>query len=398
MENYEVINYKNGDSDIEIVVMPSDHSAWLSMVELTKLFNVSQRTIERTLRSVNKDGNSTSDKNDTSSDTTSDNFSLIRFENGKKITRKIRHYSMEIVRQLSQKFGAKKYTNLRQFLNNYFDKSESNFSEIIIYDNGYVRIPLEVSKTQQTIWATQEQISSLFETTQPNVSMHIKNIFEDEELNESSVYKKSLYTGQDGKQYFVSFYNLDLVLAVGYRIRTSKAIAFRNWVSSVLKDFMIEGSAINEQRCLECKSSIINLSERVYHLEQHYGKEISYFKGDELRGFIEIKRFLETAKHEILIVDNYFGHEFDEILSKLTVEKTIITNPQNHKIESCENYTVIKTNFVHDRYLMVDDVWYHFGGSFKDVGESLSTGHLFTDQKLIEFIKSYKKKNNKEVK
>lgn len=163
MENYKVINYKNGDSNIEIVVIPFNHTAWISKSELAKLFNISIRTINMHLYKLNEAKNRTSDKTDSTSDKnvatrepTRENFSLTRIENGRKIARKIKHYSIEIVTQLDEKYRSKNGFYLMQFLNNYFDQSINNLNEIIIYDNGYVRIPLEVSKTQQTIWATQE--------------------------------------------------------------------------------------------------------------------------------------------------------------------------------------------------------------------------------------------------
>ena len=128
-------------------------------------------------------------------------------------------------------------------------------------------------------------------------------------------------------------------------------------------------------------------------MENNQRKQITYFTGDQLRGFIEIKRFLETAENEILIIDNYFGHEFDEVLEKLNVKKTIITNPMNKKIESNENYQVIKTDEFHDRFIFVDDVCYFSGASFKDLGshESIMMRlHDFSIKDAFNKIKEWK--------
>ena len=127
--------------------------------------------------------------------------------------------------------------------------------------------------------------------------------------------------------------------------------------------------------------------------------EIVYYPGDELRGFIEVKRFLETAKREIILIDNYLGHRFDDVFKNLNVEKTIITNKKNKKIDTCESYTVIKINDIHDRYVLVDDVCYKFGSSLEQLGEKISSVEKVTDKLLITKIKSLK--NNvvqKEVK
>lgn len=107
---------------------------------------------------------------------------------------------------------------------------------------------IEVRVENETIWLTQKLMAELFDTTKQNISLHLKRIFEDEELTESSVVKDSLTTASDGKVYKAKHYNLDAIIAVGYRVNSKRATAFRQWSTKVLKDFVIKGFVLDSER------------------------------------------------------------------------------------------------------------------------------------------------------
>jgi hypothetical protein len=121
-------------------------------------------------------------------------------------------------------------------------------SELILYtsDDGNTRLDLRVDG--QTVWLTQLEIAELFQTTKQNVSLHAKNIFEDGELAEVSVVKESLTTAADGKRYRTKLYNLDLVLAIGYRVRSPRGVQFRQWASTHLKEYLVKGFVMDDER------------------------------------------------------------------------------------------------------------------------------------------------------
>lgn len=121
-------------------------------------------------------------------------------------------------------------------------------SELILYtsDDGSTRLDLRIEG--QTAWLTQLEIAELFQTTKQNVSLHAKNIFEDSELSEDSVVKDSLTTAADGKRYNTKLYNLDLILAIGYRVRSPRGVQFRQWASTHLKEFLVKGFVIDDER------------------------------------------------------------------------------------------------------------------------------------------------------
>ncbi len=108
-------------------------------------------------------------------------------------------------------------------------------------------IRLEVRVEDETVWLTQAQMAELFSTTKQNVSLHINNIFREEELYEISVVKDSLTTAKDGKQYRTKFYNLDVIISVGYRVKSKRGTKFRQWATSVIREHLLHGYAIQQQ-------------------------------------------------------------------------------------------------------------------------------------------------------
>lgn len=118
--------------------------------------------------------------------------------------------------------------------------------EIVLYqpdDN----VRLEVRLQDDTVWLTQQQMTELFKTTKQNVSLHINNIFREGELTQDSVVKESLTTAGDGKNYRTKYYNLDVIISVGYRVKSPVGTRFRQWALAVLKDYLLRGYAVHQQ-------------------------------------------------------------------------------------------------------------------------------------------------------
>jgi len=112
-------------------------------------------------------------------------------------------------------------------------------NNIVIYTSKDGIIKVDTTLQNETIWMSQNELAKLFDTTKNNISLHMKNIFESEELEENSVVKKFLTTACDGKKYNVIHYNLDAIIAVGYRINSKRATEFRIWATKILKEYMI---------------------------------------------------------------------------------------------------------------------------------------------------------------
>ena len=122
----------------------------------------------------------------------------------------------------------------------------SNLDNNIIFyttDDGQVKI--EVRLEDENVWLTQNAMAELFNTTKKNISLHINNIFKEKELNEITVVKENLTTAKDGKKYKTKFYNLELIIAVGYRVKSIRGTQFRIWANKIIKEYLVKGYNIN---------------------------------------------------------------------------------------------------------------------------------------------------------
>lgn len=129
-------------------------------------------------------------------------------------------------------------------------------NEVIIYKTKDKKTQIEVKFENDSVWLTQQQMAELFGQTKQNISLHINNCFKEKELRAVSVVKDSLTTAADGKRYKTKFYNLDVIISVGYRVKSVRGTQFRQWATQRLKDYLIEGVAINEKRLYQKNKEI----------------------------------------------------------------------------------------------------------------------------------------------
>ena len=154
---------------------------------------------------------------------------------------------------------------------------EEKKNEIILFENQGVK--LEVNLKDETVWLTQKQMAKLFDKDRRTITRHIHNIYKDEELEEKSVCSFFEHTAEDGKKYKVQYYDLDMIISVGYRVNSKRGIIFRKWATGVLKDYMLKGYAINQKRLeyLEKTVKLIDIANRIdERLENNDAKEILY--------------------------------------------------------------------------------------------------------------------------
>lgn len=128
------------------------------------------------------------------------------------------------------------------------DNKLNEKNNFIIYTTDDGQVDIEVRLEDENVWLTQNSMAELFDTTKQNISLHIKNIFEEKELEENSVVKHSLTTAKDGKNYKTKFYNLDLIISVGYRVKSIRGTQFRIWANKLIKEYLIKGYNLNVER------------------------------------------------------------------------------------------------------------------------------------------------------
>jgi hypothetical protein len=140
-------------------------------------------------------------------------------------------------------------------------KNSPSKGAIEIYKSSDGKTQLEVKLEDETVWLNQAQMVKLFQTSKQNISLRINNIFKEGELNENSVVNEYLTTAPDGKRYRTKYYNLDVIISVGYRVKSIRGTQFRIWANSVLKEYLIKGYVLNEKRLKE-------QTERIKELEK----------------------------------------------------------------------------------------------------------------------------------
>ncbi|MBO2007965.1 virulence protein RhuM/Fic/DOC family protein [Hymenobacter negativus] len=136
-------------------------------------------------------------------------------------------------------------------------------NNILLYQAPDGQTQLEVQLDHETVWLTQTQMVELFDTTKQNVSLHIRNLFREGELSEDSTVKESLTVVANGKNYHVKHYNLDVIISVGYRVKSLRGTHFRQWATSILRQYLVQGYALNEKRLRESARQLADLKRLV---------------------------------------------------------------------------------------------------------------------------------------
>ena len=265
-------------------------------------------------------------------------------------------------------------------------------NEIIVYqpDSSF---SLEVRIEDETVWLTQKQMTELFQTTRNNITLHIQNIFKEGELLENSVCKESLLTATDGKKYKTKFYSLDVIISVGYRVKSIRGTQFRQWANKVLKEYMLKGYSVN-QRFLEMgnridhrfhrqQKQIDDLTDKVDFIINSSIKprEGILFDGQIWDAHNFATDLIREAKERLILIDNYIDNT---VLTQLDnrnegVKAVVYTGKVSPQLKlDIERHNlqypaieVRKVRNVHDRFLIIDNELYHLGASLKDLGKKL---------------------------
>ncbi len=269
--------------------------------------------------------------------------------------------------------------------------SEGN--EIILYQPDST-LSLDVRVENETVWLNQAQMVDLFQSTKQNISLHINNIFKEGELQRNSVVKEYLTTASDGKRYRTKYYSLDVIISVGYRVKSLRGTQFRQWANKVLKEYLLRGYSVN-QRLLYMESRIDHrLSEHDRRLDELTDKidffvkaslppvEGIFFNGQIFDAYKFVCDLVKSAKKRIVLIDNYVDESVLTLFDKRRdgVKAIIYTDADRSRQIRLDlqrhnrQYAPIEIKYVadiHDRFLIIDDTLYHIGASIKDLGKKL---------------------------
>ena len=262
-------------------------------------------------------------------------------------------------------------------------------NQIILYRPNDT-ISLEVRLENDTVWLTQEMMSDLFQRNKSTISRHIKNIFQEKELLEASVVAKFATTASDGKIYQVDYYNLDVVISVGYRVKSIRGTQFRQWANKVLKEYLLRGHALNY------KFELIEeqLKEHRAILDKHEDKidffvrtslppiEGIFHNGQIFDAYKFATDLIKSTNKSLVLIDNYIDESVLLMLSKrksgvsadiytYPISQTLRQDLQKHN-RQYSPINIHNHSTSHDRFLIIDDTEvYHIGASLKDLGKKL---------------------------
>ena len=246
-------------------------------------------------------------------------------------------------------------------------------------------IRLEVRVEDETVWLTQQQMAELFNATKQNISLHINNIYDEGELERIATVKDYLTVQKEGKRMVkrrVNLYNLDVIISVGYRVKSIRGTRFRQWANRILKEYLLNGYSINQrfdyiERRLTATEQKIDFFVR----SSLPPMEGIFYDGQIFDAYAQIVSLIKQAKHSIVLIDNYINIDTLTMLSNrdTNVSATIYTRQlsQQQQLDvqrHNQQYPPIAINTCqhnHDRFLIIDDVAYLFGASLKDAGKKL---------------------------
>ncbi|MGY6521318.1 MAG: RhuM family protein [Mongoliitalea sp.] len=261
-------------------------------------------------------------------------------------------------------------------------------NEIILYQSGELAEHIEVRLEDETVWLTQAQMANLFGQTKQNVSLHINNCFKEGELEKNATVKESLTVQREGNRKVkrrIEFYNLDVIISVGYRVKSKQGTQFRIWATNVLRDYLLKGYAFS-QRMDRIENNFQELSNEVKQISlqlktQEPPKQGIFFDGQIFDAYVFASELIKKAKKEIMLIDNYIDESTITHLAKKTekvkvtlftklVSKQFLLDLQKANEQYHNSFELKELKSSHDRFLIIDGKeLYHLGASLKDLGK-----------------------------
>jgi len=262
---------------------------------------------------------------------------------------------------------------------------EPSKGEIVMYQPDET-IRLEVRMDGETVWLSANQMANLFDRDEKTIRKHINNVFSEEEVPKNI---NTHFLRVDGVKQPVAFYTLDVIISVGYRVKSKRGTSFRQWANQVLKDYLLKGYSVNKS-LQEVKTQLGTQDKRISLLEDKVDffvrsslppVEGIFYDGQIFDAYAQIISLIKQAKRSIVLIDNYISADTLTMLSNrdANVSATIYTRQlsQQQQLDlqrHNQQYPPIAVNVCqhnHDRFLIIDDEVYLFGASLKDAGKKL---------------------------
>ncbi len=260
-------------------------------------------------------------------------------------------------------------------------------NEIILYQSGELAEHIEVRLDEDTVWLNRNQIATLFGRDVKTIGKHINNVFSEGELDKNSTVAKFATVQLEGGREIernIEYYNLDVIISVGYRVKSKQGTQFRIWATNVLRDYLLKGYAMN-QRMDRIENNFENLSKEVKQISlqlktQELPTQGIFFDGQIFDAYAFFSSIIKKAKKEIILIDNYIDESTLTYLAKKekhvkvylytkTISKQLTLDIQKAN-EQYSGFEIQSFSKSHDRFLIIDgSTVYHIGASLKDLGK-----------------------------
>ena len=279
------------------------------------------------------------------------------------------------------------------------EQSLEQTGEIVMYQPDET-IRLEVRMDNETVWLTQAQMAELFQTDRTSIVRHVNNIYKTGELEQESTCAKIAQVQNEGKRTIkrmILYFNLDMIISVGYRVNSKRGVKFRQWANSILKDYLLKGYVVN-QRIAALEHQVSDLKDKVNFFVRTSLPPVEgiFFDGQIFDAYRFVSDLIRKAKRSVVLIDNYVDDTVLSLLDKRQdgVMATVYTKSVNEQLQlditrHNEQYATIEVrqfNKAHDRFLLIDDEVYHIGASIKDLGKKWFAFTRMHDIKAAELI------------
>ncbi len=288
---------------------------------------------------------------------------------------------------------------------------QENKSNVVVYNDG--ELELNVSVNDETIWLTQKQLGELFNVESHNITYHIKNIYKQKELIKNPTTRKIRVVQKEGNREVerdVDHYNLDMIISIGYRVNSITATKFRQWATSILKNYIQNGYVINadkitNQRFKELENDVTLLKSKVENISNSLEdktlnpKQGIFYDGEIFDAYVFINDLLKLVVDEIILIDNYIDETVFTLFSKYSnikikiythsISKQLKLDFQKYQMQY-QNVELFEFKNSHDRFLIFDKKEvYHLGASLKDLGKKWFAFSKFEIEnlKILEKLK-----------
>lgn len=272
-------------------------------------------------------------------------------------------------------------------------------NEIVLYQPNDA-IHLEVRLEEETVWLNRNQMSILFGRDVKTIGKHINNALREELQGLATVAKFAIVQNEGGRQVtrMIDFYNLDMILSVGYRVKSSQGILFRQWANKVLKEYLLKGYSIN-QRFERLEQRVSRTEEKIDFFVRTSLPPVEgvFFDGQIYDAYELASRLVKSARKRIILIDNYIDETVLTLLDKRAdgVTAEIYTQQTSQQLQldiqrHDSQYAPIPVHILtrsHDRFLLLDDDVYHIGASLKDLGKRWFAIMKMQETKAEEIIR-----------